>query len=288
MSGETSAPPGASRAGPAALIDLIRSPSLEARLAYPRLLEDVVRRAGGRLVWSGSVDMQLIGHDLERYEDVLISQFPDAGACMRAVALRSEWQPETIVSEVATHVARPWPGWAAAASGIALGAARLLRAGGPVPGSLAELDPSLLREQVASDLAPDEAQLHAVLAARSDSRVVMLNLLDYRERADYGQEAEDRAERSGEAAYRLYARNTMPLIGRVGGRLRWQGTDMRPLGEADAGAGAWDAVAAVQYPSREAFARMIASPRYQAGAHHRNAGLFRTRILACTSHAEFY
>ena len=44
----------------------------------------------------------------------------------------------------------------------------------------------------------------------------------------------------------------------------------------------WDAVALVQYPSRAAFIDMATSKDYEAAHEHREAGLERTVLLACT------
>ena len=44
----------------------------------------------------------------------------------------------------------------------------------------------------------------------------------------------------------------------------------------------------VQYPSRADFIGMVTSERYHAGHVHRDAGLDRTALLTCTSHAIYF
>jgi uncharacterized protein (DUF1330 family) len=99
--------------------------------------------------------------------------------------------------------------------------------------------------------------------------IVMVNLLKFRERADY---QDGRASSlSGREAYDIYAREVTKLVAGVGGRILFSGeVTFLMLGEADP---LWDRVALAEYPSRAALVRMAMSPAYQAVAPHRVAGL---------------
>lgn len=77
--------------------------------------------------------------------------------------------------------------------------------------------------------------------------VIMLNLLRFR--PDGGRER-----------YFEYVALAGPLVARHGGAILYAGDGGPPLA-AEAGQ-AWDAVALVRYPSRRAFADMIADPDY--------------------------
>jgi uncharacterized protein (DUF1330 family) len=111
-------------------------------------------------------------------------------------------------------------------------------------------------------------------------RIVMINLLRYREWADYppGTETE---KRTGRQAYERYGENALRCMTSVGGRPIWRGrvgyTVIAPPGER------WDEAVLVEYPSRSAFERMINNPEYQAGLVHRTAGLEDTRLIATTT-----
>lgn len=127
---------------------------------------------------------------------------------------------------------------------------------------------------------PTEAQL-ATIAAGPDGPVQMINLLKFRDRAEYpaGYDGSDDTEVSGEEAYRRYGENTMPHVFSRGGRL----VLLSAANEAVIGdPGEWDQVAIVEYPSRAAFLDMGQDPDYLAGTVHRTAGLERTMILATT------
>lgn len=115
---------------------------------------------------------------------------------------------------------------------------------------------------------PTAEQFQAFAGASREGEVVMLNLLRF-------------AGESGEGAaeYRRYSEAALKMVTDRGGRLVWMG---RPehvvVGDAD---DAWDMVAVVAYPSREAFVDMVTSPDYMEAHQHRESGLQRTVLLAC-------
>ncbi len=86
--------------------------------------------------------------------------------------------------------------------------------------------------------------------------VVMLNLLRFK--PDGG------AER-----YAEYGDAVAPLLEQVGGRIVWGGSSAEPL----LGEDRWNLVLLVEYPSRQAFLDMIASPEYRAIGHLRTEAL---------------
>ena len=66
-----------------------------------------------------------------------------------------------------------------------------------------------------------------------------------------------------------------------GGKVLWMGkVDQTLIGDLDADD--WDSIALVQYPSRKAFIEMTTSKEYDAAHEHRESGLERTVLLACT------
>lgn len=127
---------------------------------------------------------------------------------------------------------------------------------------------------------PTPDQLRALVEQGPDGAIVMVNLLKYREKADY---AADRTEAkeglSGLDAYRRYGAVALKCVGDAGGGLVWGGQQALVFiggGEQD-----WDEVICVRYPSRKAFLEMIARPDYRAATYHRDAGLARTALLCC-------
>ena len=124
---------------------------------------------------------------------------------------------------------------------------------------------------------PSEQQLQAFLAGADDGPIVMINLLRYREQAEYP-EGSSEAPCTGAEAYGRYSDAVMPLLAGAGGRPIWIGlarnTLIAPEGEA------WDNAILVEYPTRKAFIDMTSSPEYQAVAHHRTAALADSRLIA--------
>ena len=286
------------RRGRIALLDLVKSPTHEARLAFPGLMKRVSERSGGRLAWAGSVDQQLIGTGSEDFDDILISEFPNREACARALAERAAWGPEISVSEIRSLVATPWSTplrWI----GRTAFRLRALRGGGPPPYAPAKEDRPTFEqvEMGAPEFGPTREQFEALQGADLESRVVMVNFLDFRERARYREQEDDAQTRhaepieagrgvSGREAYGRYGANTIKIVGHLGGRIRWSGFRARRISEGSEPS--WTQIALMEYPSRAHFIGMLRDEAYKAGTPHRDAGLERTELFACTSHAGFY
>jgi uncharacterized protein (DUF1330 family) len=68
-----------------------------------------------------------------------------------------------------------------------------------------------------------------------------------------------------------------------GGKVLWMGrADQTLIGDPAEG---WDSVALVEYPSRKAFIDMVTAPDYEQAHEHRESGLERTVLIACTERA---
>ena len=125
----------------------------------------------------------------------------------------------------------------------------------------------------AARISPNADQFRELAAADDTGPVVMLNLLKFKARADTG-------EGTGEEAYRSYGDAAVAMIEERGGRVIWAGrADQILIGDPVAD---WDQVLLVQYPSRAAFLDMVSQPAYQDAHQHRESGLERTVVVACT------
>jgi uncharacterized protein (DUF1330 family) len=103
----------------------------------------------------------------------------------------------------------------------------------------------------------------AAFGERAGDRVpvTMLNLLEFR-------------PEGGRERYEEYGAAVAPLLEQVGGRIVFLGEAALPL----IGAACWDLVLLVEYPSRQAFLDMVASPEYQAIEHLRSEALTRSEL----------
>jgi uncharacterized protein (DUF1330 family) len=127
---------------------------------------------------------------------------------------------------------------------------------------------------------PGPAQIAAFFGGAEDGPFVMINLLKFRERAEYADGSEP--ELSGRDAYRRYGAAVQACLASVGARSLYAGdvTELM-LGEIDE---LWDMVALAEYPTRAAMMTMVSSPEYRAIEKHRIAGLagqlnIRTKAL---------
>ncbi len=170
------------RQGRIALLDLVKSPTHEARLAFSSLMKRVLERSGGRLAWAGSVDQQLIGTGSEDFDDIFISEFPNREACVLALAERAAWDPEIFVGEMCSLVATPWPASMRWIGRAAFGL-RALRGGGPPSYDPAREDRPTFEqvEMGAPEFGPTREQFEALKGTDLESRVVMVNFLEFRE-----------------------------------------------------------------------------------------------------------
>ncbi|MFZ5668337.1 MAG: DUF1330 domain-containing protein [Pseudomonadota bacterium] len=125
---------------------------------------------------------------------------------------------------------------------------------------------------------PTGAQLQSLLAMGGDQPIAMVNLLKFRDRAEYDEPGEP--EMTGRQAYDRYAEAMVPFVEKHGGRIRFTGrADALVIGEVG---DLWDAVAIMEYPSRAAFVAIATSPEVQAIGRHRKAGLAGQLLIQCT------
>ena len=118
-------------------------------------------------------------------------------------------------------------------------------------------------------VAPTEEQMEGFLEPGRDGPIYMLNLLKFKEKAEYADGRE--TVLSGAEAYAIYGQEVIQHLQKVGGAPMFSaGVERLMLGEVEE---LWDTAAIAMYPSRKAMLEMIMSPEYQASALHREAGL---------------
>ncbi len=114
-----------------------------------------------------------------------------------------------------------------------------------------------------------KAMADAMAGAGPDDAVVMVNLLKFRDKAQYPDGRD--SDLSGREAYAIYAAGVAPLVEKHGGRIIYFGdVSFLQLGRCSP---LWDQVALAYYPARKALAEMAMSPEYAEIAVHREAGL---------------
>lgn len=131
------------------------------------------------------------------------------------------------------------------------------------------------------NIEPTAEQLEVFANQHDDgTEIVMLNLLRYRDQANYPEHLEQ-PPCSGREAFKRYAKLSIGCIEGVGGKVIFIGaalaTVIGPTAEA------WDDIFLVRYPSRQAFLEMIASADYAAIAFHRAAALQDSRLIASST-----
>ncbi len=128
-------------------------------------------------------------------------------------------------------------------------------------------------------LEPTQKSGAALFSRRIEGEVVMLNLLRFREVADYSHHPELVPDRpiSGREAYQKYIDHTRPLLEATGGGIMFLGEGgsflIGPEEER------WDAVILVRQKSLSEFMSFATDKKYLAGIGHRTAALEDSRLL---------
>ena len=123
--------------------------------------------------------------------------------------------------------------------------------------------------QVVNQVNPSPERMKEFFGGAEDGPFVMVNLLKFKDKAEYPDGRE--TDLTGAEAYAIYAAAVPKCLEQVGGSPRFGGavTGLM-LGEVEE---QWDMVALAEYPSLEAMRTMVMSPEYQEIAVHRAAGL---------------
>ena len=123
--------------------------------------------------------------------------------------------------------------------------------------------------KVENKVNPNQEQMAGFLEGDVDSPIEMVNLLKFKDKAEYDDGKE--TDLSGWEAYAIYAKKVVEHLKKVGGEQVFFGRVERlMLGEVEE---LWDMVAIARYPSRKAMLQMISDPDYIKSAKHRSAGL---------------
>ena len=123
--------------------------------------------------------------------------------------------------------------------------------------------------KVENKIFPNEEQLKGFDDNPEIGPIKMLNLLKFKEHAEYSDGRETNL--SGFEAYLIYSKETQEHLKKVGGKLVFSGPVSRlMIGEVDE---LWDAVGIAEYPNRDAKLKMITDSAYLKSSEHREAGL---------------
>ena len=112
------------------------------------------------------------------------------------------------------------------------------------------------------------------LATEDDGPFWAVNLMKYRDVADYGDDREARI--SGREADDLYS--PLDSLADIGAELVFVGVVSAQARDDDVG---WDRIGIVNYPSRAAFFAMQQTDKFQKSHVHKEAGMERPIVMSC-------
>lgn len=125
---------------------------------------------------------------------------------------------------------------------------------------------------------PTATQIEALAAGDMDAPIAMINLLRFREQAEYAEDFEA-DPCTGHEAYGRYTEGALVALAKIGARPIWSAQAHQvAIGPEDE---SWDRAFIVHYPSLARFLEMIGDPDYQAFVPHRTAALADSRLIRC-------
>ena len=141
------------------------------------------------------------------------------------------------------------------------------------PDIAAQIDAIFSGETRFGTLNREQAARMLTIPASDDGPFYMVNLVRYREQADYLDGR--RVRRSGAEADALYGAEVLPILLGIGAR---------PVFVAEVehillGSTRWDQIGIVAYPSRAGFLDMIQREDFRAAAIHKDAGVAETIVM---------
>ena len=132
---------------------------------------------------------------------------------------------------------------------------------------------------MAAHVDPTREQFEAFKALPRDSPIHMLNLIRYKELADYPVDHPNHGKGlSGREAYREYGRAIAPILARVGAQRQWGGGKLETVvtGPAER---EWDDAFVMGYPNAAAFLAMVTDAEYRRHVAHRTAAVADSRLI---------
>jgi hypothetical protein len=237
-------------------------------------IESALRAAGSGLVWSGRAERLVIGEGALHWTHAALVQGPSERAIFEALRRSARAAGLTELASRRFHRQR-----LPATTRVLLGLLRFIgrwRRPAEPDAATFELPPEL----APSALNPPLERLRKIAADRSPAAAFMINLLAYRERAEYP-DGSRRAKLSGRAAYRRYGVVAARSVALLGGCIEHLGRLEGAIGDPPglATSGDWDELAIVRYPHPRSLVQLEGMPGYSRALAHRSAALARTLLV---------
>tara|TARA_R110000868_G_scaffold74471_2_gene215391 strand:- start:1375 stop:1803 length:429 start_codon:yes stop_codon:yes gene_type:complete len=130
-----------------------------------------------------------------------------------------------------------------------------------------------------SYLNPTDESAKQLFSKSMRGEVIMLNLLRFKEIADYSQFSDiaPKTPITGKEAYQIYINQTFPFLEKSGGEIMLLGKSehffIGPMEEK------WDLVMIIKQKSLDSFLSFPSDPQYQVVLGHREAAIVDSRLL---------
>jgi uncharacterized protein (DUF1330 family) len=128
-------------------------------------------------------------------------------------------------------------------------------------------------------------QIDTLMKGPAEGSIRMLNMLKFKQKAEYADGSDGGCE-NGMQAYMRYsaALHKEGILAAAGAKLVFSEPVVQGV-IGDNVATDFDIIAIMQYPNRQAFLDMTSSPEYQVAHVHREAGLEHQLLICCAGNA---
>ena len=132
---------------------------------------------------------------------------------------------------------------------------------------------------MAAHIDPTREQFEAFKALPRDTPIQMLNLIRYKDLAEYTPDHPNVGKGlTGRQAYAEYGRAIAPILARVGARRQWGGGKLECV-VTGPGEREWEDAFVMGYPNAAAFLEMVTDPEYRRHVAHRTAAVADSRLI---------
>ena len=244
-------------------------------------IEDV----GGERVYAGNLDV-VQGRAALCFDQLLLEEYPSRQAAFSVMERTGSYEEAGLRDQFVIG-ARPESRFSHKLSALV---GRIVRRVGPI--EVVEVPEAGYRPDTALvGLNSDEAQIAVFHRSDQWSPCFMVNMNEFSRWSKplYSSESSSSLRRTGQEEYSRYVRNIVLEVYRRGGNFSWISTPITVL-DGDSNhplARNWSQFAVVYWPSRMALRHMLASPKFQQGVPHRNAGLASAIAIPGTPWPEF-
>ncbi len=232
---------------------------------------------GGTILWAGHEILNFIGEHEPEWDEILFVRFPEEDSYSNGIKQLAD---EQRLSYYKVLLVRNYP------QDVIDRVNKMSYINTSIDTTRIDMS-ELNADDIDLNINPSQKKHDLILQQDQNTPIVMLNIVKYRDIAEYPESYDGKKNISGKDAYKLYGLNSakvqgMPMVNVI---MDFAGENIACIvgdNEPD-----WDHYFFARYPSLVHFYNMSTSIVYRAGSFHRSAALEKAILYAVTPYDEF-